>query len=167
MNKWISGEDGRLPNDINRISPFTPTLAPNMSSLCFRFYHEIISLQQSSEGVFFFAFIYLFIHSFIHSFIQRGGKGQREEERESQAGFALPAQSTEQGSNSQTVGSWPEPESRVKCLTDWATQVPQGMYSLKQASLGGLPVSFNSLCKYADAGILGKSFPTVCQSIIF
>ena len=28
------------------------------------------------------------------------------------------------GSNSQTMRSWPEPRSRVRCLTNWATQVP-------------------------------------------
>ena len=40
----------------------------------------------------------------------------------------------------------------------------QRAYFLYQASLGGPPVSFNSLCKYADAGILGKGFPTVSGS---
>ena len=44
-------------------------------------------------------------------------KGQREQETESQGGF-VPM-------SLQTVRSWPEPKSRVRCLTDWATQAPQ------------------------------------------
>ena len=52
------------------------------------------------------------------------GRG-RERERESQAGSTLPAQSLTWGSIPQTVRSWPEPKSRVRRLTDWATQVCQ------------------------------------------
>ena len=53
------------------------------------------------------------------------GEGWRE--RESQAGSALSVQSTTWGLNSRTLRSWPEPKSRVKCLIDWATQVPQNV----------------------------------------
>ena len=52
------------------------------------------------------------------------GEGQREKEREkeSQAGSVVSVQSQTQGSNPQTVRSWPELKSRVIGLTDWATQ---------------------------------------------
>ena len=50
-------------------------------------------------------------------------EGQRE--RKSQAGFTLSVQSPTRGSNPWTVRSWPEPKSRVRHLTDWATQAPQ------------------------------------------
>ena len=64
-------------------------------------------------------FIYLFLRE-----RARAGKGQREGERESQAGSVLSAQSPMWGLMSHTVRSWPEPKSRVRCLTNWATQVP-------------------------------------------
>ena len=41
-----------------------------------------------------------------------------------QAGTVLSVQTLRWGSNSQTMRSWPEPKSRVRCLTDWATQAP-------------------------------------------
>ena len=53
---------------------------------------------------------------------------EREEVRESQAGYALSAQSPMWGSIPQTVRSWPEPKSKVGCLTDWATQAPLSFY---------------------------------------
>ena len=51
-------------------------------------------------------------------------------ERESQAGFALSMKSPTRGSNSRTVRSGPEPKSRVRCLTNWATQEPNISYIL-------------------------------------
>ena len=48
----------------------------------------------------------------------------REGERESQAGSALPTQSPMGGSIPWTMRSWPEPIPRVGCSTDWTTQVP-------------------------------------------
>ena len=58
----------------------------------------------------------------------RGVGAEREKERaergerESQAGSTLSAESQMWGSNPRTVRSWPEAKSRVRCLTDWATQ---------------------------------------------
>ena len=49
---------------------------------------------------------------------QREGERGREKERESQAGFALSAQSLTWGSISQTMRSWPEPKPRVRDLID-------------------------------------------------
>ena len=54
------------------------------------------------------------------------GRG-RGGERESQAGFTLLAQSLMWGSIPWTVGSWPEPKPRVRCLTNWAIHPPQIM----------------------------------------
>ena len=51
-------------------------------------------------------------------------EGQRERERESQAGSVLPAQSLTWGQILQIMRSWPEPKSTVGCLTDWATWAP-------------------------------------------
>ena len=48
----------------------------------------------------------------------------RERERESQAGSMLPAQSPMWGLIWWTMRSWPEPNSRVRRLTEWATQAP-------------------------------------------
>ena len=47
----------------------------------------------------------------------RAGEGQREGERESQAGSQLSVQSPTRGSNSRTMRPWPEPKPRVGCLT--------------------------------------------------
>ena len=57
-------------------------------------------------------------------FTWRETERERERERESQAGSALSTQSLTQGSDSQTVRSWPEPKSRVRGLTDRATWAP-------------------------------------------
>ena len=65
----------------------------------------------------FFNFIYLF-------WGRKSREGQREGERESQAGSALSGQIPTWGSISQTVRSCPEPKSRVGWLIGWATQVP-------------------------------------------
>ena len=53
------------------------------------------------------------------------GQRQREGKRESQAGSELSVQSLTQGSIPRTVRSWPEPNPRVRRLTDWATQAHQ------------------------------------------
>ena len=74
-------------------------------------------------GILFFLSLVLFIlRERERERTHRGG--QREREREFQAGSALLQQSQMQGSNSQTVRSWREPKSRVRRLTDWATQAP-------------------------------------------
>ena len=52
------------------------------------------------------------------------GRG-REMERESQADSVLTASILTRHLIQQTVRSWPGPKSRVRCLTDWATQTPQ------------------------------------------
>ena len=53
------------------------------------------------------------------------GEGQRERERESQAGSVLSVQSLTWGLIPQTMRSRPELKSRVRCLTNWATQALQ------------------------------------------
>ena len=69
-----------------------------------------------------FVQVYLFILREKES-SSRGG-AEREGERKSQAGPHLSVWSLMQGSNSQTVRSWPGPKSRAEHLTDLATQVP-------------------------------------------
>ena len=51
------------------------------------------------------------------------GEGQRDWERESQAGSMLSVWSQMWGFIPQTVRSWPELKTRVGCLIDRATQV--------------------------------------------
>ena len=88
-----------------------------------------IIVEQVDFGFLFFVLIFLFFKINIFGvFIYfererkhtrtRGSEGQREGERESQAGSTLSAQSPTQGSISQTMRSWPKPKSRVGCLTD-------------------------------------------------
>ena len=57
---------------------------------------------------------------------------EREGDRESQAGSMPSVQSPMQGSNPQTMRSWPELKSRVRGLTHWATQVPLLMVSFHE-----------------------------------
>ena len=61
---------------------------------------------------------------FIYLFWEREKEAEWEGEREAQAGSMLSAQSPTRGSISRTVRSGPEPKSRVRRLTDWATQAP-------------------------------------------
>ena len=75
---------------------------------------------KSISVYFFFKFIYFERQRERES----AGASRGEAGRESQAVFTLSAQSPMQGSNSRTMRSWPEPKSRVRCLTDWATQAP-------------------------------------------
>ena len=49
---------------------------------------------------------------------------EREGDREFQADSKLLAQSPSRGLNPWIARSWPELKSKVRCLTDWATQVP-------------------------------------------
>ena len=70
----------------------------------------------------------LFVFSVFYLFWERErawevGTAEKEEEKESQAGSALSAQSPMQGSNPQTMRLWPEPKSRAEHLKDWAIQV--------------------------------------------
>ena len=101
-----------------------------ISLLLFYLRHYKIVFQSffkhaTAWGVFFFL-CYLFIlrdreKERVCMHVSRGGT-QREK---SQAGFALSAQSLMCGSIPQTMRSWPELKSRVRCLTDRATQAPQ------------------------------------------
>ena len=50
--------------------------------------------------------------------------GEGEEERENQASFT-PSVEPDEGLNLTTLRSWPEPEPRIRRITDWATQAPQ------------------------------------------
>ena len=63
------------------------------------------------------------------------GRAEREGERESQAGSSLSVQSLTWSSISRIMRSWPEQKSRVRCLTDWATQVPLKRTVSKQSQL--------------------------------
>ena len=80
-----------------------------------------------------FLFFFLFEAYFILKEREstRGGRRRRRREREreseraSQACFTLSAQSWMRGWIPPTMRSWPEPKSRVVCLTDRATQAPQ------------------------------------------
>ena len=67
---------------------------------------------------FFLMFIYLFWE-------WTGGGEERGQERESQAGCQCRAWGR---AWSHRPGSWPDLKSRVRCLTDWATQVPPDRY---------------------------------------
>ena len=79
--------------------------------------HAVLSFY-AVLSFFFFKFTYLFKEREKES---RGGT-EREGERESQGVSALSVQSLMQGSNSQTVRSWPEQKPRIRCFTDGATQ---------------------------------------------
>ena len=68
-----------------------------------------------------FLFFFLNVRLFWEIKWTSRGRGR---ERESQAGPMLSAQSPTWGSISWTTRSWPEPKSRIGCLTDWATQAP-------------------------------------------
>ena len=63
---------------------------------------------------------------------EQAGEGQRERARERErerikSRLWLSAQSPMQGLNPRTVRSWRESRSRVRRLTDWATQVPENL----------------------------------------
>ena len=84
----------------------------------------------------------------VYLFIFEGGEGQREKERESQAGSSWSAKSPMWGSNSRTVKSWPEMKSGVRSLTNWATRVPQEFCGFKGA--GGVKWKLYLLLSLAD-----------------
>ena len=86
----------------------------------------IKSLAYCWKNISVLKFIYLLL------FFERDWERERaERERESQAGSMQSVQSPTWGWNSQTVRSWPESKSRVRCLPDWAPQGPQIHMSLK------------------------------------
>ena len=53
---------------------------------------------------------------------------RRSRKRESQAGSTLSVQSPMWGLNSGTMRSWPKLKSRLRHLTEWATQLPQDLF---------------------------------------
>ena len=65
---------------------------------------------------------YLFIYVCWFMLIASRGGTERERERESQVGSTLSAQIPTRGSIPQTMRPWPEPKSRVRSSTNWATQ---------------------------------------------
>ena len=70
-----------------------------------------------------FSFILKSIH-FERAHVHKLGRGrERGGERESKAGSTLTVE-PHVGLSPMTVISWPEPKSRVGCLTNWANQVP-------------------------------------------
>ena len=91
---------------------------------------EAQSLFLSTTSIHPLSLLLIFSLMFIYLFWERepvivwAGEGQKDRERESQEGSTLSAQSPKQGSNSQTMRQWPQPKSRVRHLTNWATHVP-------------------------------------------
>lgn len=87
---------------------------------CLFLYHWYLLLMSTVDCVFcLFIFIYIFIlKNFLERFIWErelcvqagGGRGKR-----------TPCWV-------RTLRSWPEPQYRVRCLTNWATKVPQGFF---------------------------------------
>ena len=65
-------------------------------------------------------------------YFERDRDRDREIERESQAGSMLSVQSLTWSLNSLTRRLWPEPKSRVRCLTNWATQMPYFSFSFQK-----------------------------------
>ena len=63
----------------------------------------------------------------------RGREKERERERQNPKQAPHPVQSLTRGSISGAVRSRLEPKSRVKCVTDRATQAPQGLSSFSCA----------------------------------
>ena len=93
-----------------------------------RFSSQYIDLgkvcQQSKSKIpLFFFSVYLFILKETAWAGQE--KGEKERERESQAGSVLLGWSLMQGLNSWTVKLWPDLNPRVGRLMDWAPQMPQ------------------------------------------
>ena len=84
-----------------------------------------------------FSFLNNFL-MFIYVFFEReslsGGGAEREKERESQAGYTLSTEPNT-GLDFTTLRSWPEPKSRVRRLTNWATQTPPSGSFLKGVTL--------------------------------
>ena len=72
-----------------------------------------------SEMPFFFSFIYLRERQREHS----GSEAERKGERESWS-YSLLSVEPDVGRNPMTPRSWPGRKPRVRCLTDWAAQVP-------------------------------------------
>ena len=85
----------------------------------------LTSTSLSFYKVGFWCFCFCFVFFLRERQRQCKWKRGSERERESQVGSALSAQSLMWGSHSWIVRSWPEPKPRVRCLTDWGTQVPQ------------------------------------------
>lgn len=72
-------------------------------------------------------YISFLFFSFFPPFWPWGGRGEREGEKDSQAGSMLSIQ-PDVGLDLTPLKSWPDQKSRVGCLTEWATQVPQILY---------------------------------------
>ena len=78
----------------------------------------------------------MFIYLFWERESTQAREGLRERKKESQAGSTLSAQSPTQGSISRSVRSWPELQSRVRSLTDWATQAPLKISLFRASNYG-------------------------------
>ena len=74
----------------------------------------------------------LFLLMFVYLFWDRKQGRGRGRSRASQAGSALLEQSRLWVSIPLAVRSWPELKSRVRCLTDWATQAPHPLVILSE-----------------------------------
>ena len=87
---------------------------------------------------------------------ERESKGQRERERESQAGSMLSVQNLTQGSNSATMKSWSAPKPRVGYLTNWANQVPLSSPFLKFRLQKTYPHAYQGLFNWIGSEITGS-----------
>ena len=62
-------------------------------------------------------------------------RGKREGERESPVDSLL-SEEPDVGLDPTILRSWPEPKSRVKCLTNWANQAPHNFAVLMEVVIG-------------------------------
>ena len=97
------------------------------------------------------------------------GEGQRERVRESQARSALSVQSWMPGSNSWTSRSWPEPRSRVRHLTHYATQGPNDLSNLFVPfhwflSTNSLYFWSSALCAYSSGELIPPVVYHLCST---
>ena len=75
-------------------------------------------------------------HANPQAYVNKGGGGA-EGERENLKQTPYWAQSPYRGLSPRTLRSWPEPQLRVRCFKDWATQEPQQRILIESAEMHG------------------------------
>ena len=107
--------------------------------------------------VLFFFNVYLFLRE--RQSMSWEGAGREETQNLKQAsGSELSSQSLTWGSNPWTMRSWPEVKSRVRCLTDWATQERQKHHIWKRRWLLRAPESLYHLWDFLNQPQWGDGF---------